>query len=57
MSSALKAFSVDRAESNYATKILLYATICSLITPCMVGIALSQELNRWPIGAAVFKLW
>ena len=57
MTSALKAFNIDRAESNHATKILLYATIWSLITPCMVGIALSQELNRWPIGEAIFKLW
>ena len=55
MTSSLKTFSPS--ESNEVKNLLLYAIICSLITPCMVGITLSQELNRWPIGEASFKLW
>ena len=38
-------------------KLVVYVVIGSLIIPCMVGIALSQELSRWPIGEASFKIW
>lgn len=37
-------------------KLVLYVVIGSLV-PCMVGIALSQELSRWPVGEATFKIW
>ena len=37
-------------------KLVLYVVIGSLIVPCMVGIALSQELSR-PVGEATFKIW
>ena len=38
-------------------KLVLYVVIGSLVVPCMVGIALSQELSRWPVGEATFKIW
>ena len=38
-------------------KLILYVVIGNLVVPCMVGIALSQELSRWPVGEATFKIW
>ena len=38
-------------------KLVLCVVIGSLVVPCMVGIALSQELSRWPVGEATFKIW
>ena len=45
------------SDIEEAKKLVLYVVIGSLIVPCMVGIGLSQELSRWPVGEATFKIW
>ena len=45
------------SDIEEAKKLVVYVLIGSLIVPCMVGIALSQELSRWPIGEASLKIW
>jgi len=55
MPSALQGF--ERSETTETPKLLLYSVVCGLAAPCMVGIALSQKLSRWPEAEAPFKLW
>ena len=45
------------SDIEEAKKLVLYIVIGNLIVTCIVGITLSQELNRWPVGEASFKIW
>ena len=37
-------------SSRRASHLLLMGAVCSVIVPCMAGLALSQKLHRWPVG-------
>ena len=39
------------------SRLLLMGAVCGLIIPCLAWLALSQELHRWPVGEASFRLW
>jgi len=55
MASAVKGFAPS--QTDRLPKLLVYAAICSVIAPCMLGIALSQKLHQWPRHAAMFQTW
>ncbi len=55
MTKGVKEFCSSDIEE--AKKLVLHVVIGSLVVPCMVGIALSQELSRWPVGEGTFKIW
>ncbi len=55
MTSAIKGF--GPSDKNQAFKLMIYAVVCALASPCMVAIGLPQKLNLWPKQEAPFKLW
>ena len=57
MSTALHGFDGSNIKQAKASGLLFNALICAVITPCLVGLALSWKLNRWTVGDSSFRLW
>ena len=57
MSTALHGFDGSNIKQARSSRLLFSALICAVITPCLVGLALSWKLNRWTVGESSFRLW
>ena len=57
MSTALHGFDNSNIKQAQASRLFFSALICAVITPCLVGLALSWKLNHWTVGESSFRLW
>ena len=57
MSTALQGFDSSNIKQAQFSRLFFSALTCAVITPCLVGLALSWKLNRWTLGESSFRLW
>ena len=57
MSTALRGFDNSNIKQAQASRLFFSALIFAVITPCLIGLALSWKLNRWTVGESSFRLW
>ena len=57
MTNAINGFSHQSTYASQPRHRWMAAVVCTLIAPCMIGIAMSQKLHDWPIDTSSFRLW
>ena len=57
MSTALRGFDNSNIKQAQASSLFFSALIFAVVTPCLIGLALSWKLNRWTVGESSFRLW
>ncbi|MGB1416072.1 MAG: hypothetical protein ACPG6X_01165 [Synechococcus sp.] len=57
MTFAVDGFAKASKRHSMPGGIWIAAVVCTLITPCMIGIAMSQKLHDWPVNTSSFRLW